>query len=63
MAKNVLVYDSDAVRQTAAAPESRKALLAEWAEAMTDGPGIVVFRKAFPDTGILDRASAHVPDP
>ncbi len=58
VAKNVLVYDSDAVRQTAAAPESRKALLAEWAEAMTDGPGIVVFRKAFPDTGILDRASA-----
>jgi ectoine hydroxylase-related dioxygenase (phytanoyl-CoA dioxygenase family) len=59
VASNVLIYDGDAVRQAAAAPDSRKALLAEWVEAMTDGPGIVVFRGAFADTAPLDAATEH----
>jgi ectoine hydroxylase-related dioxygenase (phytanoyl-CoA dioxygenase family) len=59
VASNVLVYDGAAVRKAAAAPESRKALLAEWVEAMTDGPGIVVFRGAFPDPAVVDAASDH----
>ena len=41
--KNVLVYDGDAVREAAKDPATRKALLAEWVEAMTDGPGVVAF--------------------
>jgi ectoine hydroxylase-related dioxygenase (phytanoyl-CoA dioxygenase family) len=56
--KNVVFYDGEAVRAAAATPESRKALFAEWVEAMTDGPGIVAFRRAFPDTETLDRSSA-----
>jgi hypothetical protein len=35
---NVLVYEGDAARSAAADPESRRALLAEWAEAMLVGP-------------------------
>ena len=56
---NVLVYDGDAVRKSAAAPESRREMLAEWVEAMTDGPGIVAIRKAFADMGVIDAANAH----
>jgi ectoine hydroxylase-related dioxygenase (phytanoyl-CoA dioxygenase family) len=56
---NVLVYDCAAVRKAAASPDSRKALLAEWVEVMTDGPGILVFRGAFPDQAIVDAASDH----
>jgi ectoine hydroxylase-related dioxygenase (phytanoyl-CoA dioxygenase family) len=56
---NVLVYEGDAVRKAAASPESRQALLAEWVEAMTDGPGIVVFRGAFADHSVVDAATAH----
>ena len=49
---NVLVYDGLEARKAAASPESRKELLAEWVDAFTDGPGIIVIRNAFPE---LDR--------
>lgn len=56
--KNVLVYDGDAVRKLSADPETRQALLAEWVEAMTSGPGVVAFKRAFADTAPIDRATA-----
>jgi ectoine hydroxylase-related dioxygenase (phytanoyl-CoA dioxygenase family) len=56
--KNVLVYDGDAVRKAAADPQTRRALLAEWVEAMTSGPGVVAFKRAFADTAPIDRATA-----
>ncbi|RUX04747.1 phytanoyl-CoA dioxygenase [Mesorhizobium sp. M8A.F.Ca.ET.059.01.1.1] len=56
--KNVPVYDGDAVRKAVGDPETRKALLAEWVEALTDGPGVVAFKKAFADTAPIDAATA-----
>lgn len=56
--KNVLVYDGDAVREASKDPVTRKALLAEWVEAMTSGPGVVAFKRAFADTAPIDRATA-----
>jgi len=56
---NVLIYNGNEVRTAAANPDSRKALLAEWAEAMMDGPGIIVFRGAFADLAALDEATRH----
>jgi ectoine hydroxylase-related dioxygenase (phytanoyl-CoA dioxygenase family) len=56
---NVLVYDGAAIRDAAPFPDTRRALLAEWVEAMTDGPGIVVFRGAFADTAVVDEATTH----
>ena len=56
--KNVLIYNGDDVRRLAADPETRKALLAEWVEAMTSGPGVVAFKGAFADTGPIDVATA-----
>ncbi|CAN7340561.1 phytanoyl-CoA dioxygenase family protein [Mesorhizobium sp. LjNodule214] len=55
--KNVPVYDGDAVRKAVGDPETRKALLAEWVEALTDGPGVVAFKKAFADTMPIDAAT------
>jgi ectoine hydroxylase-related dioxygenase (phytanoyl-CoA dioxygenase family) len=54
---NVPVYHGDAVRQAAKDPDSRKAMLAEWAEVMLSGPGIVVFKQAFADHGPIDAAT------
>ncbi|MBY3066916.1 phytanoyl-CoA dioxygenase [Rhizobium laguerreae] len=55
--KNVLIYDSSKVMTAAATPEGRRAVLAEICDAFGEGPGVVVFKRAYEDTGIIDRAS------
>ncbi len=55
--KNVLIYDSRKVVEAASTPEGRRAVLAEISEAFGIGPGVVVFKRAYEDTGIIDRAS------
>ncbi|MBY3137463.1 phytanoyl-CoA dioxygenase [Rhizobium laguerreae] len=55
--KNVLIYDSRKVMTAAATPEGRRAVLAEICDAFGEGPGVVVFKRAYEDTGIIDRAS------
>lgn len=55
--KNIPVYEGDAVRKAADDPETRKALLAEWVEAMTSGPGVIAFKRAFADLSVVDRAT------
>lgn len=55
--KNVLIYDGDAVRAASKDPVTRKALLAEWVEAMTTGPGVVAFKRAYADTRPIDVAT------
>ncbi|MBB3446240.1 phytanoyl-CoA dioxygenase family protein [Rhizobium sp. BK379] len=55
--KNVLIYDSRKVIEAASTPEGRRAILAEICEAFGIGPGVVVFKHAYEDTGIIDRAS------
>ncbi|MEU3787355.1 phytanoyl-CoA dioxygenase family protein [Streptomyces sp900129855] len=52
--KNVLVYDSERLR----AGGADRAVRAELVRALTDGPGVVVFRGAFPDPAVVDRTSA-----
>src|SRR3982751_5445717 len=55
--ENVLVY-GPRLRDHTATPEGRRDVQAELARALADGPGIVVFAGAFPDTGVVDRATA-----
>jgi ectoine hydroxylase-related dioxygenase (phytanoyl-CoA dioxygenase family) len=55
--ENVLVYGSR-LRDHITTPEGRRDVQAELARALADGPGIVVFAGAFPDTGVVDRATA-----
>ncbi|MEB3044964.1 phytanoyl-CoA dioxygenase family protein [Rhizobium mulingense] len=56
--KNILIYDSRKVTAAAATVEDKRAMLAEICEALGEGPGVVVFKHAYEDTGIIDRASA-----
>nr|WP_321984431.1 phytanoyl-CoA dioxygenase family protein [uncultured Lichenicoccus sp.] len=59
IAGNVPVYDGESIRSAAGEANSREALLAEWSDAMQDGPGIVAFRQAFPDHAVIDAATAR----
>ncbi|MBB4568861.1 phytanoyl-CoA dioxygenase family protein [Rhizobium leucaenae] len=56
--KNVLIYDSRKVLADIATPQGRSAVLAEICEAFGEGPGVVVFKRAYDDTSVIDRASA-----
>lgn len=58
VARQVLIYDCDRIRAEATTPEGRRAVLAEWAEALMDGPGIIVLRRAFAAHAPLDAATA-----
>ncbi|MFB6960561.1 phytanoyl-CoA dioxygenase family protein [Streptomyces sp. NPDC056309] len=55
--RNVLVYDAERLRGPAD-PAARDALRGELVRALDEGPGIVVFRDAFPDAAVVDRATA-----
>src|SRR5690349_24802895 len=55
--ENVLVYGSR-LRDHVRTPEGRRDVQAELARALAEGPGIVVVARAFPDTGVVDRATA-----
>ncbi|MBW9117114.1 phytanoyl-CoA dioxygenase family protein [Rhizobium cauense] len=60
--KNILIYDSAKVIAAIATSEGRRAVLAEICEAFGEGPGVVVFKHAYRDTGVIDRASAIFDD-
>jgi ectoine hydroxylase-related dioxygenase (phytanoyl-CoA dioxygenase family) len=56
--RNVLIYDSGRLRAESAAPAGRKSVQGELGRALMDGPGLVVFTGAFPETTVVDRATA-----
>ena len=56
--QRVPVYDAPALDAALAAPEDRRALLAEWAWVLGQGPGVLVLRRACRDTAPVDRATA-----
>jgi ectoine hydroxylase-related dioxygenase (phytanoyl-CoA dioxygenase family) len=60
VADGVLVYDAAAALGTAG--DERRALAAGLARALADGPGIVLFRGAWPDLSVVDRATAAFQD-
>ena len=57
--KNVPIYDGVEIRKMAANDDERKAVMAEWAEVLMTGPGIVVFKNATADMEALDMMSAN----
>lgn len=54
---NVPIYAGDSVRAAGKDPLARKAIMAEWAEVMLSGPGIIVVKSAFDDIRPIDAAS------
>lgn len=56
VAQNILVYGPE-LGQEVQNPAGRREVQAELAHALEHGPGVVVFRAAFPDTAVVDRAT------
>jgi ectoine hydroxylase-related dioxygenase (phytanoyl-CoA dioxygenase family) len=56
--QSVLIYASSRLRAAGASAAGRQEVQSELARALMDGPGLVVFRGAFPDTSVVDRATA-----
>jgi ectoine hydroxylase-related dioxygenase (phytanoyl-CoA dioxygenase family) len=54
----VLVYDAERLRAEVARPDGEDTVAAELVQAFTEGPGVVAIRGAFPDTRVVDRATA-----
>lgn len=55
--KNVLSYDCAALSGQINDPDHRPQILAEWAEALMSGPGVLVLHGAEPDHAMLDATS------
>jgi ectoine hydroxylase-related dioxygenase (phytanoyl-CoA dioxygenase family) len=55
--QNVLVYDADRLRDELHGPGGEDVVAAELVRALTEGPGVVAVRGAFPDTAVVDRAT------
>lgn len=55
--QNVLIYDGAEVRAVAGERAARQEMMAEWVEAFTSGPGVIVIRDALPDHDVIDRAT------
>ena len=56
--QGVVVYDGARLLAAAATEAGRWDVRAELVDAFTDGPGIVVVRGAYPDRGVVDRATS-----
>jgi ectoine hydroxylase-related dioxygenase (phytanoyl-CoA dioxygenase family) len=57
VSQRILVYDSERLRSRVATSKGRREAQAELARALMDGPGVVVFKRAFSDLSVVDRAS------
>lgn len=55
--KDVLIYDCPALLPRLDEPAFAERLMAEWAEAFANGPGVLVLAGAEPDHAVIDRAS------
>ena len=54
----MLVYDADRLRSARREDDGADTVATELVRALTDGPGVVAIRGAFPDTEVVDRATA-----
>ena len=52
--ENVVSYDCDRLRAECVDPDTRRAVQSELNKAFMHGPGIVVFKRAFADTAVVD---------
>lgn len=60
--KNVPIYDMPRIRPLLDQPASRRGIMAEWAQVLLSGPGVVALKGAFSDTRVLDQATTIFED-
>ena len=58
VAQGVLLYDADRLRAAVADEAGREAVEGELVRALTEGPGVLLVRGAFPDLDVVDRVTA-----
>ncbi|ATG38766.1 phytanoyl-CoA dioxygenase family protein [Phaeobacter piscinae] len=56
--KNIPIYDMAALKAMLSAPEARRHLMAEWAQGLRYGAGVLVLQGAYQDVAPIDAASA-----
>lgn len=56
--KNILIYQCDNLLGLLSNSQDRMSIMAEWADALLTGPGVLVLKQAEPDHAMLDQASA-----
>lgn len=56
--REVLIYDSAKLLIESGTPDGRRSVQAELVRALSDGPGIVVFKDAYTDLDLVDRTTA-----
>ncbi len=56
--KNIPIYDMAALRPMLEDGTTRRALMGEWARVLGRGAGVVVLKRAYADTEVLDQATA-----
>lgn len=55
--QNVLIYDGDRLRRAGTDVTTQRELQGEMANALMNGPGVLVFRRGFTDIDVVDRAT------
>ncbi len=55
--KNILIYEGAKVRECTRDPDARLELMAEWVDAFSNGPGVIVIKRAIDDLSVIDRAT------
>jgi len=55
--QNLLVYRGDDVRAASESTSSRNAMMQEWAQALSVGPGIIAIQNAMPDHDTIDEVN------
>lgn len=60
--KNIPIYDMTALRPALAAEQSRRRIMAEWAQVLGRGAGVVVLKDAYTDHSVIDDATALYKD-
>ncbi len=57
IAQNIPIYDMARLRPQLDAPETRRALMAEWAHVLGRSAGVLVLERAYADTAPIERAT------
>lgn len=55
--KNIPIYDAGRIRTALDDDAAIRAYMAEWNDVFLDGPGVVVFRRTYPDLALIDAVS------
>lgn len=60
--KNIPIYDMTVLRPALAVEQSRRRIMAEWAQVLCRGAGVVVLKDAYTDHSVIDDATALYKD-